>query len=119
NSVSGTQNCAVPQCKQIVNWGKTHTAGLSMFFIPGGWMAISPANTRWFREPHDGQAVDSLFIEHRKGARMVTTLPARFDAYGRIGSFLRAPRKHCGDCAPLIDVCQCCQVSPWVIRLSH
>jgi|SRR5216684_4411375 len=53
SSASGTANWAVPQSKQTTSSGNTHTTGLSMFFSPGKWMAISAVNLLWLTDPHD------------------------------------------------------------------
>jgi hypothetical protein len=38
---------------QTMSSGNSHTAGLSMFFSPGKWMAISAVNLAWLRDLHD------------------------------------------------------------------
>ena len=54
---AGTRNSAVPQSKQTMSSGKTHTTGLSMFFSPGKWMPISPVNLLWLTDAHDLQGI--------------------------------------------------------------
>jgi hypothetical protein len=47
----------VPQSKQTIISGKTHTTGLSMFFSLEKWMPISPVNLLWLTDAHDLQGI--------------------------------------------------------------
>jgi hypothetical protein len=47
----------VPQSKQTIISGKTHTTSLSTFFSLEKWMPISPVNLLWLTDAHDLQGV--------------------------------------------------------------
>jgi hypothetical protein len=63
----------MPQSKQTINSGKTHTMGLSMLFSPGEWMPISPLILLWLTDPQDLQANNHLNWE--SGTLIGTSAP--------------------------------------------
>ena len=58
NAASGTTNCTAPQSKQSASSScDTRTWGLSKFFSPITWKAISALNLPRFSELHDLQTM--------------------------------------------------------------
>src|SRR2546430_8909542 len=52
NWSSGIANSVLPHLRQTISSGKTHTTGLSRFFSPGEWMAISAVNLLCWSDAH-------------------------------------------------------------------
>jgi len=51
-----------PQFKHTVNFGKTHTIGLSRPLNPGKWSATSPLNVLWLVDRHDLQNCEESLL---------------------------------------------------------
>jgi hypothetical protein len=62
NSGSGIVNSALPQSQQTTSSGNTHTIGLSIFFSPGKWIAISPWKLTWFPDWQELQGMGRQFV---------------------------------------------------------